>query len=186
MSKLSRSLAALLLTSAGALVADDAPKADPPDPKVELGRYLVNTSGCHDCHTPWHMTDEGPAPDMSRMLSGHPADLQVPPPPEPVGPWIGFSSATNTAWGGPWGTSFSANLTPDPETGTGKWTEQEFLDTLRTGRHLGRGRELLPPMPWPVYGQKTDEDLAAIYAYLRTIPPIVNKVPDPVPPKAAH
>jgi hypothetical protein len=82
--------------------------------------------------------------------------------------------------------SFTANLTPDPETGTGKWSEQEFMDTLRSGRHLGRGRQILPPMPWFNYGKMTDEDLSAVYAYLRTIPPIVNKVPDPLPPAAAH
>jgi hypothetical protein len=175
-----------LAVLAGPLAADPPDPAAPADPRVELGRYLVETSGCNDCHTPWHLTDEGPAPDMSRMLAGHTAGTQLPPPPEPVGPWISFNDDTNTAFAGPWGISFSANLTPDGETGIGKWTEQEFIDTLRSGRHLGRGREILPPMPWPVFGKKTDADLGAIYAYLKTIPPIANKVPDPVPPKPAH
>jgi len=53
---------------------------------------------------------------------------------------------------------------------------------MRTGRHLGQGRQILPPMPWQVYGNMTDEDLKAVYAYLRQIPPIKNKVPDPIPP----
>jgi hypothetical protein len=183
-----RIVASIALAAAAALAAEAAPDpaASTPEARIELGRYIVETSGCNDCHTPWHMTEEGPGPDMSRMLSGHPAGMEVPPPPEPVGPWIASNTATNTAWAGPWGISFSANLTPDDETGTGKWTEQEFIDTLRSGRHLGRGREILPPMPWPVYGKKTDEDLAAIYAYLQSIPPIKNKVPDPVPPKPAH
>jgi hypothetical protein len=88
--------------------------------------------------------------------------------------------ATNTAWAGPWGTSFTANLTPDSETGLGQWTEQQFIDTLRTGRHQGRGREILPPMPWPAFKNFNDADLKAIFAYLKTIPPIKNKVPDPV------
>jgi hypothetical protein len=51
---------------------------------------------------------------------------------------------------------------------------------------LGRGRQILPPMPWFNYGLMTDEDLSAVYAYLRTIPPIANRVPDPLPPAAAH
>lgn len=154
--------------------------------RVERGRYLVNTSGCHDCHTPWTMGANGPEPDMSRMLSGHPREMQLPPPPPLSDPWVMTAAATNTAWAGPWGISFTANLTSDKETGTGNWTEQEFIDTLRSGRHLGRGRQILPPMPWPAYGQMTDEDLGAIYAYLQTVPPISNKVPDPVPPAPAH
>ena len=146
------------------------------------GKYLVNTSGCHDCHTPWKMGANGPEPDMTRMLSGHPQDLQLPPPPKPVGPWIVASAATNTAHAGPWGVSFTANLTPDPETGLGKWSQRNFMDAIRTGRHQGRGRPILPPMPIQVYKNFTDQDLGAIYAYLRTIPAIRNAVPEPLPP----
>jgi hypothetical protein len=151
------------------------------DPVVR-GKYLVMTSGCHDCHTPWKMGANGPEADMTRMLSGHPQDMQLPPPPKPVGPWIVASAATNTAHAGPWGVSFTANLTPDPETGLGKWTLRNFMDTIRSGRHQGRGREILPPMPILVYKNFTDADLGAIFAYLRTIPTIVNKVPEPLPP----
>ena len=79
-------------------------------------------------------------------------------------------SATNTACAGPWGVSFTANLTPDAETGLGKWTQRNFTETIRTGRHMGRGREVLPPMPIPVYKNFTDADLAAIYTYLRIDP----------------
>jgi mono/diheme cytochrome c family protein len=166
-----------------------APPAAPvaADPKVERGAYLVTVGGCNDCHTPWKLGPNGPELDMDRMLSGHPSSLPMPPAPElPAGPWNTSVGATFTAWSGPWGVSFTANLTPDPETGTGKWSEQEFFDTIRSGRHLGRGRQLLPPMPWFNYAKMTDEDLSAVYAYLRTIPPIVNKVPDPLPPAAAH
>jgi hypothetical protein len=102
----------------------------------------------------------------------------------PDGPWLVVSSATNTAWAGPWGVSFTANLTPDPETGLGRWTERDFVQTIRTGRHMGRGRAVLPPMPIPVYNNFTDRDLKAIYAYLRTIPPVRNKVPEPIAPAA--
>jgi hypothetical protein len=146
------------------------------------GKYLVMTSGCHDCHTPWKMGEKEPEPDMSRMLSGHPQDFALPPAPKPTGPWITAASSTFTAWSGPWGVSFTANLTPDPETGLGKWTLRIFMDTIRTGRHEGRGRPVLPPMPIQVYKNYTDADLGAIYAYLRTIPPIKNKVPEPLPP----
>ena len=152
---------------------------------VMRGKYLVNTSGCHDCHTPWKMGANEPEPDMTRMLSGHPQDLKLPPPPKPEGPWIVASAATNTAHAGPWGVSFTANLTPDPETGLGRWTLRNFMDTIRTGRHEGRGRRVLPPMPIQVYKNFTDEDLGAIYAYLRTIPAIKNSVPEPLPPAGA-
>ena len=93
--------------------------------RVERGRYLVTVMLCHDCHTPFKMGPKGPEPDMTRMLSGHPSDLVMPPPPKlPEGPWNWMGAATNTAFAGPWGVSFTANLTPDPETGLGKWTEQ--------------------------------------------------------------
>src|SRR5688572_5524004 len=88
---------------------------------VERGAYLVRAMGCNDCHTPWKMGPRGPEPDMTRALTGHPADVVMPPPPSlPPGPWIWMGAATNTAFAGPWGVSFTANLTPDPETGLGK------------------------------------------------------------------
>jgi len=152
--------------------------------KVTRGQYLVTTSGCHDCHTPWVMGPKGPHPDMTRALSGHPADFPLPPAPQASGPWIVSASATNTAWSGPWGVSFTANLTPDPETGLGKWTLKNFKDTIRTGRHMGRGREILPPMPIPMYKNFNDADLEAIFAYLQSIPPLRNRVPEPLPPSS--
>ena len=153
--------------------------------KVARGKYLVSTSGCHDCHTPWKMGERGPEPDMSRALSGHPQDMALPPPPKAEGPWIMSAAATNTAWAGPWGISFTANLTPDPETGLGKWTQRNFTETIRTGRHMGRGRQILPPMPIPVYRNFTDADLEAIFGYLQSLPAIRNRVPEPLPPADA-
>jgi mono/diheme cytochrome c family protein len=152
---------------------------------AKRGEYIVKSMGCADCHTPTKMGANGPEPDMERWLSGHPAEMKLPPAPAPSGPWIASVAATMTAWSGPWGTSFTANLTPDPETGTGQWTEQQFVDTIRSGRHLGRGREILPPMPWPAIRNMTDADLKAIFAYLRTIPALKNRVPDPLPPAGA-
>jgi mono/diheme cytochrome c family protein len=154
---------------------------------VERGAYIVRTSGCHDCHTPWKIGETGPEPDMSRALTGHPADLVMPPPPTlPEGPWLWIGSASNTAFAGPWGVSFAANLTPDPETGLGKWTLDTFMQTIRTQRHEGKGRPLLPPMPAAVYAQLTDEDLSAVFAYLQSLPPVKNRVPAPVDPPEAQ
>lgn len=152
--------------------------------RVERGKHLVLVSACHDCHTPFKPTAKGAEPDMSRALSGHPEDLKVPPPPAASGPWIGAMAATNTAWAGPWGVSFTANLTPDVETGLGSWSENDFIQTIRTQRHLGRGRPLLPPMPAPMYANYSDEDLGAIFSYLKSLPPRKNKVPSPLPPSA--
>ena len=178
--------------AAAIFLAGAAHAAEPSDSTVTAdalarGKYLVTIGGCNDCHTPLAPTSNGGAePDMSRMLSGHPESLALPPAPKlPDGPWLVTVAATNTAWAGPWGTSYTANLTPDPETGLGKWTLRNFVDTIRTGRHWGRGRPILPPMPWPMYRHFTDEDLAAIFAYLKSIPAIRNKVPQPLPPAAA-
>lgn len=151
---------------------------------IALGEHLVNTAACHDCHTPLKLGPNGPAPDMTRMLSGHPAAMKLPPPPAPSGPWIVAAAATNTAWSGPWGISYTANLTPDMSTGLGSWSRETFIQTIRTGRHMGRGRELLPPMPVPVYRNFSDDELGAIFAYLQTIPALENKVPEPTPPAA--
>ena len=172
-------LATVVLTAAPLAAAADNPNAA----KVARGQYLVSTSGCHDCHTPFKLGPNGPEPDMSRALSGHPQSLVMPPAPQlPPGPWLVTMAATNTAFAGPWGVSFTANLTPDAETGLGQWTLKNFTDTIRTGRHMGRGRPVLPPMPIPVYNNFTDDDLEAVYAYLRTIPPIRNRVPEPLAP----
>jgi hypothetical protein len=153
------------------------------DPKVERGAYLVKIMACNDCHTPWKMGPQGPEPDMTRMLSGHPESAHLPPSLPRMGePWQWAGTGTNTAFVGPWGVSFTANLTPDRETGLGKWNEETFIKTIRTGRHEGQGRPILPPMPYPMYRQATDEDLSAVFAFLQSIPPIRNRVPQPVDP----
>jgi mono/diheme cytochrome c family protein len=172
--------------------ASDAPrhssKAPAADPAlVERGAYLVRAMGCNDCHTPWKLGPRGPEPDMSRALTGHPADVVMPPPPRlPEGPWTWLGAATNTAFAGPWGVSFAANLTPDPETGLGKWTEEMFVATLRTRRHEGKGRPLLPPMPAPMIAQLSDQDLRAVFSYLQSLAPVKNRVPAPIDPPEAQ
>ena len=188
------SAAALGLCASGLLVvrpaAQGQPLTRPPrgaDGSLARGKYLVTAMGCNDCHTPWKMGANGPEPDMSLMLSGHPSSMTLPAPPAASDPWVGSVSASNTAWAGPWGVSYTANLTPDPETGLGQWTEQQFVDTMRSGRRQGRGREILPPMPWTAFRNLEDGDLKAMFAYLKSIPALKNKVPDPViaaPPKS--
>ena len=153
--------------------------------RVERGAYLVTMMGCNDCHTPWKMGAQGPEPDMTRALTGHPQDMALPPPPAASGPWIWHGAATNTAFAGPWGVSFTANLTPDPETGLGKWTEDMFLATMRTARHQGKGRPILPPMPVKMIGKANDEDLKSIFAYLQSLAPVKNRVPAPIDPPEA-
>jgi len=148
---------------------------------VERGKYLVTIGGCNDCHTPWKMGAKGPEPDMSRMLSGHPSNM-VMPAPKSAGTelWAWNGAITNTAFAGPWGISYARNLTPDQVSGLGIWDEAMFIKTIRTGRHMGVSRPLLPPMPWPNYAQMSDQDLKAVYAFLRSIPPVRNEVPDAV------
>jgi mono/diheme cytochrome c family protein len=165
----------------GAAYAQTKPTAE----QVKHGHYLVATHACGDCHTPWKMAANGPEQDSTRLLSGHPQQLAMPPAPLAQGPWMASVSATFTAWAGPWGVSFSKNLTPDKETGLGNWTEENFVSTFHTGREMGKGRMILPPMPIPSFSQMTDEELKDIFAYLQTIPAIKNKVPDPIAPPPA-
>jgi mono/diheme cytochrome c family protein len=157
-----------------------------PAEMVERGAYLVTIGGCNDCHTPFKMGEHGPEPDLSRMLQGHPEEVVVTSAPamEP-GPFIWAGSHTNTAFAGPWGVSFARNLTPDVNTGIGSWDETIFMNTIRNGRHWGVARPILPPMPWFNYAKMTDEDLRAVFAYLRSIPPIHNRIPEPLPPPEA-
>src|SRR5262245_58001242 len=151
------------------------------------GRYLMSGFGCADCHTPKKFGPRGPEFDDARAFSGHPEGEALPPAPtgKDDGPWIVKTTGGLTAWNGPWGTTFTANLTPDPETGLGKWTPEMFIQTLRTGRRMGHGRPILPPMPWELVGKLTDDDLRAIFSYLQSLPPIKNLVPTPLPPQQA-
>jgi cytochrome c553 len=129
------------------------------DPAVralaERGRYVLLTTECTGCHvTP---SPQGHQPDM--YLAG------------------GRRFTTNTH-----GVVVSRNLTPDKETGLGDWTVDQFIATMKTGRHQGKGRPLLPPMPWPVVGSLNDEDIRSLFAYLQSLPPASNRVPQPIDP----
>lgn len=156
-------------------------QTSPAEALVARGKYLVQLGGCADCHTRKEMTDKGPVDDLKMKLAGHPEGLLLPPPSGNSGPWFA-ATAGMTAWTGPWGISYASNLTPDPETGLGDWSEAEFIAALRTGRHRGNGRPILPPMPWQPLGEATEADLKAIFAYLRSLPAVKNLVPEPQPP----
>jgi hypothetical protein len=152
--------------------------------QAEWGKHLVTVGGCNDCHTPKVMSPQGPVDDTSRMLSGHYGNIPVAPVDRKQAEAKGFvSTADFTAWVGPWGVSFTANLTPD-ETGTGKWTEDQFLNALKNKvfHGLTGGRPLLPPMSMMPVSNYTDDEMKAIFAFLRTIKPIRNIVPSPLPP----
>lgn len=183
-------ISALVLFSASvSLTADVAHAATSANiqsnPQVKRGEYLATIGGCHDCHTPMKMGPKGPEPDMSKMFSGHPADAKMPPPPDlGKGPWLWAGAATNTAFAGPWGVTYSANLTADKGTGLGSWKVNDFVKAMRTGKHAGVGREILPPMPWQNLARMTDGDLRALYAYLQSVPVISNAVPQYAPPAA--
>ncbi|MBV8209641.1 MAG: diheme cytochrome c-553 [Burkholderiaceae bacterium] len=182
-------VAALAAAAVAAAQATAAETADVAKEQLKRGEYLVNYGGCGDCHTPKVMTPNGPAPDPSRLLSGHAANTPRPSalPPALIGPnpgqWGAITNNDLTEWVGPWGTSYASNLTPDVATGMGNWTSDQFITTMRTGKHLGVGRLLLPPMPWFDIAKLTDHDLRAVFAYLKSIKPIQNPVPQPVPPK---
>ena len=153
--------------------------------QIERGRYLVMIGGCQDCHTPKTMGPQGPLFHPMKTLSGHQAGSKLPDVPDGViapDKWGALTNHDLTAWVGLWGTSFSANLTPDEATGIGAWTEKQWLQTFRTGKHLGTGRPILPPMPIKELAQMEEEDLKAIFAYLMSIKPIRNAVPQPIPP----
>ena len=174
----------LLLAAAGLLVPGCTSKAPEMSP-IERGKYLVMAGGCNDCHSPKIFTAAGPVPDTTRLLSGHPANSPLPAIPKGViGPtqWGALTTNDLTAWAGPWGVSFAYNLTPDIKTGIGGWTEDLFIQTLRKGKFMGQSRDILPPMPWQSIGQMTDDDLKAIFAYLKSLPPIENPIPAPLPP----
>lgn len=174
----------LVVLALASFAFNEQPQRKQPD-MVARGKYLVTVGGCNDCHTPKVFTQMGPTPDSTRLLSGHPAASTLPEIPQNVlapDKWGALTTNDLTAWAGPWGVSFARNLTPDATTGLGTWTPEMFIKALRTGKDMGEGRDILPPMPWPNFAQMSNQDLRAIFQYLRSLKPIENAVPDPISP----
>ena len=150
---------------------------------IKRGEYLVNSIGCDDCHSPKRMGAHGPEVIPELRFSGYPADrpIQKADTNALKKGWMLFG-ADLTSSVGPWGMSFSANITSDA-TGIGNWKEEQFMKAIREGKLKGLdgSRSLLPPMPWVVYKNLNDDDLKAIFAYLKSTAPVHNIVPAPKP-----
>ncbi len=147
---------------------------------VKRGAYLVTIMNCNYCHSPHVSGPDGPVPDPDRLLSGHPGNLALPKVDTSlIKDWV-LISGQNTAMVGPWGVSYAGNITSDV-TGIGRWTEEQFSRAIREGKFKGleQGRTLLLPMPWRNYASLNDEDVRAIYTYLKTTKPIRNVPPGP-------
>jgi hypothetical protein len=151
--------------------------------RVIRGEYLVNTTGCDDCHSPKKMGPQGPELIPELRLSGFTKGNQIPSVDTKAiqKGWSLFGPDFTAAAGG-WGVSFAANLTSDV-TGIGNWKEENFIRAMREGKYKGLvgSRALLPPMPWFAYKNMSDEDLKSIFAYLKTTKPVNNAVPNPIP-----
>jgi mono/diheme cytochrome c family protein len=139
---------------------------------IERGDYLVNNLGhCVGCHTP--LGKDGQS-DMSLFLSGVPAKFAG----------VKEGQPQVAGFPGPRGSRvYAKNLTPDPETGIGRWSEEQFVQTFRTGVRPDGVKYATSPMEWNIYANMKAEDVRAIYQYLRTVKPLSNKVPDNIPPK---
>jgi mono/diheme cytochrome c family protein len=166
-------------------VAKNESSAEPAnDDILKQGEHLVTTMGCNDCHSPKRMGANGPEIIEELMFSGFPSD-------RPVAKFdtklikSGFSIfyPDLTAAAGPWGLSFAANLTPD-STGIGNWTEEQFKTALTKGKYKGleNNRMLLPPMPWFNFARLSDNEVKSIFAYLKSVKPVRNLVPQPIAP----
>lgn len=151
--------------------------------QIKRGKELVTITGCNDCHSPKKMTNRGPVPDPDRLLSGHNSNEVLASYNSDTSRNYVLFNRNNTAAIGPWGTSFAANLTPDV-TGIESWSEEQFSIAMRQGKYKGikSSRQLLPPMPWQAYSQMSDNDIKAIFAYLKSIKPVKNIVPQVVAP----
>lgn len=155
--------------------------------QVKWGEHIVTITGCNDCHTPKKMGAHGPEDNMDLELSGQQAQMPLISADRKDVESKGLALINMTEWIGPWGISFSANITSDSTTGIGNWTEDQFIYCMRNGKYNGspKGRDLLPPMPWQTFAKMTDGELKAVYAYLESTKPIHNIVPQPQPPVLA-
>lgn len=169
------------------MAVDESNKYGSFNTEIEYGKHLVTILDCNVCHTPKRMSERGPVLNLELMLSGRQADV----------PGLDINreeieskgltvTGDLTEWAGPWGVSYAGNLTPH-ETGIGSWSIEQFTLAMREGKFKGlsEGRTLLPPMPWESFSHLTDEELSAIFTYLKSIKPVDNLVPAALPPASA-
>ncbi|TIS53666.1 MAG: cytochrome c [Mesorhizobium sp.] len=126
------------------------------DTQITRGEYLVTIGGCNDCHTSGYFFGK---PDMSRFLGGSDVGFEIP----GLGVFVG------------------RNITPDKETGIGKWTPEQIVTAIQTGERPD-GRILAPIMPWHAFAHLTASDAMAISAFLQSLKPVNNQVPGPFKP----
>jgi mono/diheme cytochrome c family protein len=152
---MSRILVRLVLLAAPA-IALPAFTAVADDRQIMRGQYLVTLGGCNDCHTPGYFFGN---PDMSRFLGGSDVAFEVP----GQGVFVG------------------RNITPDKESGIGNWTSEQIVTAIQTGQRPD-GRTLAPIMPWHAFAKLTADDAMAIAAFLQSLNPVSNRLPDPFKP----
>ncbi|HEY4173233.1 MAG TPA: cytochrome c [Rhodopila sp.] len=145
-----------VLPTVAVLLAAFSISAQAASPQVERGKYLVTIMGCTDCHTPGHFFGH---PDEARYLGGSDVGFGIP----NLGVFVG------------------PNLTPDDATGLGKWTAQQIVTAITKGERPD-GRFLAPTMPWRGFAALTQPDALAIAAFLKSLPPVHNKVAGPFGP----
>lgn len=191
---LSRNISSLLLLTAGFLLLSSCNNKEYKEvsevkkmtlnDSIKRGEYLVKTIGCHDCHSPKAMTERGPQEIAELALSGYQAGDSLPQMHTEAlkSGWM-LMNGHLTAFTGPWGVSFSANITSD-DTGIGNWSYERFKTAMREGKLKGdqNGRQMLPPMPWQNFAKLSDEDLESMFKYLKSTNPVENAVPAPIPP----
>ncbi len=178
------SLVILALVSAVAISCHQNPAKEiaySPE-RIEIGQAVVEGWNCTFCHSPQIQGPDGKfIADPKRFMSGHPSDEELPTVPDMVmtsPEWMEFlDNLDSTVWATDNLIVFSANLTPDDETGIGTWSETEFVETIREGRHKGIERRIKYPMPWQELSELSNEELLSVYEYLMTLEPVDNKVP---------
>jgi mono/diheme cytochrome c family protein len=146
---------ALAGATALAAAATLAPRAQA-DSQLDRGKYLVVVASCNDCHTPGFFLGK---PDAAKYLGGSDVGFEIP----GLGVFAG------------------RNITPDKETGIGNWSDEQIATAITTGKRPD-GRQLAPIMPYHSFSYMTKEDVAAIVAFLRSIPPVKNQVAGPFKP----
>ncbi len=172
-------MATVLISCESSKAEKDTTAAVSNEALIKRGSYLVSVAGCDDCHTPKKFGPMGPEMDMERRLSGYNSNVPFASVDTNVikKGWA-LANGELTGWAGPWGASFAANLTSDA-TGIGGWTEEQFKKALTQGKWKGMDgtRTLLPPMPWQNYRNFTNEDVSAIFAFLKSTKPVENIEP---------